>query len=411
MSPNSASAAQAPTTEPSQSTVLNASSLLEKVKEILPTIAANAIQAEEERQVPEENIKILKEIGFTRAFQPKAYGGLEVSLSEFAECVATLAGACASTAWASSLLATHSHQLALFSAEVQKDVWGDDPQATLSSSVAPMGKIEEVEGGIMLSGDLTWSSGCDHAEWAIMGFIRKGNEHFPEPHTHFAVVPRKDYSIIDNWYACAMKGSGTKTLEVRNVFVPNSRIESSKALMNGKSSGYGLYPDSEVFFAPYRPYFACGFSAISLGVAERMLEWFIVRSKSRVRAYTGAEVGQDVPAIMRLAESKHQVNAARALLEKDWADLTQQSKTQVLPSTDQVANWRTNQAYAVKLCIAAVDRLFESSGANAWFNHNEAQRLFRDSHMTGAHAYTDYDVCAQIMGRHMVGLEPDPKTA
>ncbi|MCR8924265.1 flavin-dependent monooxygenase [Dasania sp. GY-MA-18] len=384
-------------------------SLTEKVQVILPIIANNAQLAEEERKVPKENIELLKKIGFTRAFQPKAYGGLEVTLAEFGECVATLAGACASTAWASSLLATHSHQLALFSPKLQEEVWGQDPLATLSSSVAPLGKIEEVEGGIRISGDLTWSSGCDHAEWAILGFIRKGNEHFPEPHTHFAVVPRSDYEIIDDWYACAMKGSGTKTLKVRDVFVPNYRIESAKALMEGKSSGYGLYPDSEIFFSPYRPYFACGFSAISLGIAEQMIKWFIVRSKTRVRAYTGAEVGKDVPAYMRLAESRHQVNAARALLEKDWNDLTQQSKSQVLPSADQLANWRTNQAYAVKMCIQAVDRLFESSGANAWFNHNEAQRLFRDSHMTAAHAYTDYDVCAQIFGRHLVGLEPDPK--
>ena len=208
-----------------------------------------------------------------------------------------------------------------------------------------------------------------------------------------------------------MKGSGTKTLKIRDVFVPNHRIESAKALMEGQSSGYGLYPDSEIFFSPYRPYFACGFSAISLGIAERMIEWFINRSKTRVRAYTLSEVGKDVPAYMRLAESKHQVNAARALLEKDWNDLSQQSKKQELPSVDQITNWRTNQAYAVKMCIQAVDRLFESSGANAWFDDNEAQRLFRDSHMTGAHAYTDYDVCTQIMGRHLVGLEPDPRVA
>ncbi|MEH6518947.1 MAG: flavin-dependent monooxygenase [Halioglobus sp.] len=387
------------------------STLLERLQDILPTIAANAIEAEQLRKVPHENIRLLKDVGFTRAFQPKKYGGLEISLAEFGECVATLAGACASTAWAASLLNTHSHQLALFSAQVQEEVWGQDPEATLSSSVAPFGKIEEVDGGIMLSGDLTWSSGCDHAEWAIMGFIRAGSEVNPEPHTHFAIVPRSDYSILDDWDACAMKGSGTKTLQVRGVFVPNHRIESAMGLMTGKSSGYGLYPDSKIFFAPYRPYFACGFSAIGLGIAERMVEWFIVRSKTRVRAYTLSEVGKDTPAYMRLAESKHQINAARALLEKDWNELSEQSAKQVLPSTDQITHWRTNQAYATKMCIKAVDRLFESSGANAWFNSNEAQRLFRDSHMTGAHAYTDYDVCTQIYGRHLIGLEPDSRLA
>ncbi|VFS52072.1 hypothetical protein [Budvicia aquatica] len=60
------------------------------------------------------------------------------------------------------------------------------------------------------------------------------------------------------------------------------------------------------------------------------------------------------------------------------------------------------------MCIAAVDRLFTAAGATSWMEHNEIQRLFRDSHMTAAHAYTDYDVCAQILGRELMGLEPDP---
>ena len=387
------------------------STLFERVQSILPTIAANAEECERLRTVPEENIRLLKDIGFTRAFQPQKYGGLEITLEEFCQCIVELAKGCGSTAWAATLLNTHQHQIALFSAQAQEDIWGEDPEATASSSVAPFGKIVEVEGGVMLSGDMTWSTGCDHAEWAIMGFLREGNPVNPKPHTHFALVPKKEYEIIDDWYACAMRGSGTKTLKIRDVFVPNHRIESAEALMTGRSAGWGLYPDSEIFFAAYRPYFACGFSAISLGIAERMIEWFVKRSKSRVRAYTLAEVGKDVPAFMRLAESQHQVNAARALLEKDWRDLTEQCKTQELQSPDQLARWRTNQAYATKMCIQAVDRLYESSGANAWFDSNEAQRLFRDSHITGAHAYTDYDVCKQIYGRHLIGLDPDPRLA
>ena len=78
------------------------------------------------------------------------------------------------------------------------------------------------------------------------------------------------------------------------------------------------------------------------------------------------------------------------------------------PTPTQMAFWRTNQAYAVKMFVAAVDRLFEASGGSAWFDDAEAQRLFRNSHMTAAHAYTDYDICAQILGRAMMGLEPDP---
>lgn len=237
--------------------------LLEDLKAILPTIAANAFQAEQDRKVPDENIALLKSIGMHRAFQPKPFGGMEISLPQFADCIALLAGACASTAWAMSLLCTHSHQLALFSAKLQQEVWGDNPNATASSSIAPFGRTEEVEGGVLFSGEMGWSSGCDHAEWAIVGFRRKNAEGTQD--YCFAVLPRSDYQIRDDWFAAGMKGSGTKTLIIDNARVPEHRIQKAKDMMEGKSAGFGLYPDSKIFYSPYRPYFASGFSTVSLG--------------------------------------------------------------------------------------------------------------------------------------------------
>lgn len=380
--------------------------LLEDLKAILPAIAANAAQAENDRKVPDENIALLKGIGMHRALQPKPYGGMEISLPQFADCVVALAGACASTAWAFSLLCTHSHQLAMFSKQLQDEVWGDSPDATASSSIAPFGKVEETEGGVIFNGEMGWSSGSDHAEWAIVGCRRRdaaGVQNYC-----FAVLPRCDYEIRDDWFAAGMKGSGTKTLLIKDAFVPNYRIQQAKDMMEGRSAGFGLYPDSKIFYSPYRPYFASGFSAIGLGVAERMLEAYREKTRNRVRAYTGVNVGTATPALMRLAESTHQVGAARAFLEKTWLEHAEHSERHQYPSRETLAFWRTNQAYAVKMCIQAVDRLFEAAGGTSWFENNEMQRLFRDSHMTGAHAYTDYDVCAQILGRELMGLEPDP---
>ncbi|OBY56877.1 flavin-dependent monooxygenase [Pseudomonas nitroreducens] len=382
-------------------------SLLEDLRSILPDIAANAERGERERMAPAENIALLKGIGLHRAFQPKAYGGMEISLPEFAECVVALAGACAGTAWAFSLLCTHSHQLAMFSKRLQDDVWGENPDATASSSIAPFGKVQEVEGGILFNGEMGWSSGCDYAEWAIVGFRRQSKDG-GEPIYCFAVVPRADYDIRDDWFVAGMRGSGTKTLIIQDAFIPNHRIEAAKDMMEGRSAGFGLYPDSQIFYAPYRPYFASGFAAISLGIAERMLAAFTEKTRNRVRAYTGAAVGAATPALMRLAESTHQVAAARAFLEKTWEQHAEYARAHRYPERRTLAHWRTNQAYAVKMCIAAVDRLFAAAGGTAWFDNNELQRLFRDSHMTGAHAYTDYDVCAQILGRELMGLEPDP---
>ena len=104
--------------------------MLERIQSILPQLAERAAQAEEMRTVPRENIDLLKSTGLHRAFQPKAYGGLELSLPEFAQCVVALAGACAGTTWAFSLLCTHSHQLSMFSKQAQDEIWGENPDAS-----------------------------------------------------------------------------------------------------------------------------------------------------------------------------------------------------------------------------------------------------------------------------------------
>jgi alkylation response protein AidB-like acyl-CoA dehydrogenase len=379
--------------------------MLESLQEILPRIAENADKAEELRQMPQENVDLLKGIRMHHAFLPKAYGGLEMSLPDFAQCIVALSGACCSTAWAFSLLCTHSHQLALFSEECQDEVWGDNNDATACSSIAPLGRYEETDGGVRFSGNMSWSSGSDHAEWAIVGFNRMVDE---DKVYCFSAIPRADNEKIDDRYAMAVKGSGTKTLKIEDVFVPEHRISVAKDMMEGKSKGFGLYPDSKIFYSPYRPYFASGFAAMALGTAERMLAIYSEYNAKRIRAYTGAEVKVSIPMLTRLAESTHQVDAARAYLEKTWEEHKDHSERHEYPSKETLTYWRTNQAYAIKMCNEATDRLWKGLGASNWMLAREGQRVWRDNHITAAHAYTDYDVCTQILGRELMGLAPDP---
>lgn len=381
-------------------------SLRDRVNACLPTIRANAAKAETEGKVPDENIALLQKAGFFKAFQPKAFGGSEDDLLDYTESIVDIAGCCAATAWACGLLANHSHAIALYSEQLQQEIWGDDPDTLISSSVAPLGKWEAVEGGIRLSGRFGWSSGCDHAQWAVLGYM--GENNLGQPGPCFAVVPRSDYEIMDDWDSEALKGTGSKSLFLDNVFVPDYRCESLFALNYGLGRGQGSH-DGELYHLPFSPVFSLAFSAVSLGIAHRFIEVFTEKTANRVRAYTGAKVAQSAPAHMRLAESANQITAAHLLLKNDWTEMAQGAAKRKLPSPDDVMNWRCHQAYAVKICIEAVDRMFSASGGGAWFTNNEMQRLFRDIHITGAHAQTDYDIASQTYGRHLLGLAADGK--
>jgi alkylation response protein AidB-like acyl-CoA dehydrogenase len=374
--------------------------------ELLPEIRRNAARTEEERCVPESQIQKLKDTGLFRAFQPKRYGGLEMTANELCEYIIEIASACSSTAWLVGVLAPHAYCIALMASELQDDVWGTNPGALVASSLAPRGRIRRADGGVFLSGSFGFSSGCEFADWIIVGFLPSAEDLvaagscYP-PTRHFAVIPRVACTIVDDWYTVGMRGSASKTILVEEAFVPDHRIETYDALNAGVSRGFGVN-EGLLFHCALAPYFTLGFSAVAVGIALRMIEAYREVTRSRRRAYTGSSVVDDAAVALRIGTSMHQAQAALAFLEKDWNAMTSSCKDRRFPKGAELVRWRCNQAYAIQMAIDSVEKLFRASGATSWFVTNELQRLWRDVHMCGAHGGTDFDTMCLIYGRHLL---------
>jgi alkylation response protein AidB-like acyl-CoA dehydrogenase len=379
--------------------------LLHRVRAVLPDIAARSQRCEDERMVPIENITALRAAGFLDAFKPSRFGGIEANPIEVHQAGRELAAACSSTAWVALLLAAHAHAIAYYDARLQEEVWGDGTGALVSSSVAPIGRAEKVDGGYRLSGRYSWSSGCDHAQWAMLGFFLTDPETGARQHA-LAVLPRADYEIVDTWFASALRGTGSKDIVVSDVFVPDYRIETMHALNFGTARGFGQH-SGPLYRLPFQPIFAAGFSTVALGIATAALEHYKTRLAGRLRAYTGARVAESAPAYMKLAESFHEVHAAALILDRELDSIVEVSRSDRPPSFDTMVAWRTHQAFATKLSVQAVDRVFGASGGGAILLSSNLQRCFRDVHAAAAHAYSDYDVASQILGRHLLGLSMD----
>ncbi|WP_460772073.1 flavin-dependent monooxygenase [Microbacterium sp. GXF7504] len=383
------------------STAVHTGALRDRVRELLPAISERASRTEAERRIPAETIAELREIGFFRAYQPAAYGGLELSPAEVAESARLLASACMSTGWVASLLAAHNHAIASFSPQLQEEIWGENPDTLVSSSVAPIGRATEVEGGVRLSGRFQWSSGCEHATWAILGF--QGKDLDGEPIQMFAVVPREDYEIEEHWNVMGLRGTGSHDIVVDDVFVPDYRIETVVALNLGLGQGFGTHANP-IYKLPFMPVFSLGFSAVSLGAAEGLRDLYRERLSGRVRAYTGAKVAESSPAIMRLAESTHELRAAALLLQNDWRAMLDFVESNRPIGPMDITDWRGNQAFATRTIVRAADRLFEASGGGAVRDESPMQRFWRDLHTGASHAYSDYDVAAQTAGAAFAGV-------
>lgn len=154
--------------------------VVEGVRDLLPVLRDRAQETEDARVVPAESVKSLAETGFFRLLQPASFGGLEADPLTFYTAVRLIASACGSTGWACSVLGVHPWHVGLFPPQVQQEVWGDDPATRISSSYAPTGRARLVEGGHQVSGRWSFSSGCDHATWVLLGQIVPGYSPPPE---------------------------------------------------------------------------------------------------------------------------------------------------------------------------------------------------------------------------------------
>ena len=194
--------------------------VLDAVQDLLPQFRERAEEAERLRVVPEASIKDLEASGFFRLLQPRRFDGLESDPLDFYTAVRMIASACGSTGWVSSVLGVHPWQVALFHDKAQQAVWGEDTSTRLSSSYAPTGKALLVEGGYQLSGRWSFSSGCDHASWVLLGGLVTNDEGQIVDFKTF-LVPRPDYTIEDVWNVVGLRGTGSNDIVVDDVFVPD----------------------------------------------------------------------------------------------------------------------------------------------------------------------------------------------
>lgn len=109
---------------------------------------------------------------------------------------------------------------------------------------------------------------------------------------------------------------------------------------------------------------------------------------------------------MQLSEAAAEVWAARRILQYDSQEIMDRAKKEGMPSLDDRVRYRRDQAYVSRLCVRAVDRLFEVSGGHALFDSSALQRYHRDIHAASHHVALHWAPVAEQYGRVRLGLEP-----
>lgn len=381
--------------------------VLDGIRDLLPTFRERAEDAERLRVVPEASIKELADTGFFRMLQPRRYDGLEADPIDFYTAVRDIAGACGSTGWVSSVVGVHPWQIALFDDAAQQAVWGEDTGTRVSSSYAPTGKATVTDGGFMLSGKWSFSSGCDHASWVLLGGLVFNTEGQVVDFRTF-LVPREKYQINDVWNVVGLRGTGSNDIVVDETFVPEAFTLSMGD--TGRCFGPGqAVNDSDLYKLPFHSIFTTTISTPIIGIAYGAYAEHVEMQQSRVRAaYAGEKASLDPFAAVRIARASSDIDAAWALTMNNIRDeMALVAKGEKIPLGLRL-KVRRDQVLGTQRAIDAIDALFEASGGRALAEGTYLQRAWRDAHAGRVHAANDPERALQMYGAHEFGHKVDP---
>ncbi len=127
--------------------------------------------------------------------------------------------------------------MAHFPHRAQDEVYGSDPNTMISAVLAPRGKaVRRADGTWLLNGFWTFGSGCELSKWLLLGA-----EVFDESGEFLDLadflIPTSDVEIKDDWYVAGLQGTGSCSLAVEDLEIPEHRYLSLLGLIARETPG------------------------------------------------------------------------------------------------------------------------------------------------------------------------------
>ncbi|MBV8135891.1 MAG: hypothetical protein JO121_09720 [Deltaproteobacteria bacterium] len=368
--------------------------VIRRVAELSPRLAANAHACDLARQVVPESMRAMVSAGMFRIPQPARVGGFELTLRTLAGAVTGLSEACPSSGWVVMVMGAHHWCLGSFPEAAQDEVFGEGRDGLVAGTLSWQGTATPADGGYRVDGRWQFASGVDHAQWVMVGCADPQTR---GPGVH-VVIPRDEIEIDDTWHVLGLKGTGSKDLIARDLFVPAHRAIETRVLFGG-TSPHALNHGSNLYRVSAEAMLSLSVATAVLGSGKYALAQFILRTRERKVVLTGAHKADHAPTQVRLAEAAAELHCAELLIQDALDELDRVTKLgtgQTLESRLQV-KWQA--AYAAELCRRSVTRMFTGSGAHAVYQPGALQTAFRNINVGAQHASIDFDTTAEQYGR------------
>ncbi|MEU2609657.1 acyl-CoA dehydrogenase family protein [Streptomyces albus] len=384
-------------TAPVASVPNTAAQILAAARALAPTLREHSAEIEEHRGLSAHLVELLRGTGVFRMGFPRALGGPGLSSTEQIEVIEALSYGDTSAGWC-AMIGMDAGLYALSDAAVREMFPNLDVIA--AGMLPPVGRADRVPGGYRLSGRWGFASGIAHADWVSAGaFVHTDGR--PErtasgaPYWRIMMVRPHEVSVVDNWHATGLAGSGSADFTVDDVFVPE---EHTFSLGEPTRTGPLAAPDALMRKMP----------AVALGVARAALDHVREVARTKVNRLTGTPWAEDQRVQCTVAECEAAYlsvrHAVHGSLRHRWERLEGGAALGDLTPDERIATMLTRLA-AMRGARGIVRRLYDLLATASVYRPSPMDRWLRDMETMCQHVMAQ-DQIIQSAGAFLLGGRP-----
>ncbi|MDR7236352.1 acyl-CoA dehydrogenase family protein [Neobacillus drentensis] len=394
------------------STILDVQTeLVEKARSFVPRLRERAKETEEIRRIPDATINELKESGLFYILRSKQFGGYQTNMRTYTDIVTEISRGCGSTGWIVALCCIREMMISeSFSEKTHQEIYGSGDDIVFSGVFEPRKiQVKKVEGGYMIEeGYWPFCSGSLHATWGYFGMpIVDENGNVVDQ--GLITLPMSQVEIADDWHVMGLRGTGSNSINMKDVFVPDHRVVSFTDAIAGKFQS-NHFRDIPLYNTALFPALAMSIGVPGLGMAKAALELFMEKLPNRKAANLGVEYLSDaVTTHHQAAEASLKIETAAMHFYQVADRLDSCAASGEYMSKFERVKALANIGYAVQSCKEAIDILILATGSAYVGDGNPMQRIGRDFAALYTHRTVSPITSKENFGRELCGLSSNTK--
>jgi 3-hydroxy-9,10-secoandrosta-1,3,5(10)-triene-9,17-dione monooxygenase len=248
------------------------------------------------------------------------------------------------------------------------------------------------------------SSGVDNSDWNMLGAILRDAEDGPPLDHRFMLVHRSEYEIVDTWHAMGLKGTGSKDVACKDVFVPEHRSLSAWRY-DGKVHPGSTRNTGPLFRLPMLALGPFVLTGMLLGCARGAYDLVVGDARRRSATNTAVAMNSMQAVQLKVAEAAALIDNAELIMRTGCQHAWAVAERGEEPRHEDKLRYRRDGAFSAQMCLKAVDLVMNVAGSSGIYQRSAVQRLFRDARAAAAHVMFSFDLQGTMYGQHALGFQ------